>query len=68
MPRYGECVAQVKRCNEEGEATTPWIVLEPQVPEHGVAFLDMLQEVNGFKDQPYPFDNPCLCAGLPPCE
>ena len=59
---------QVNRFKDKGQATTSWLDLDPQEPDGEVGFLDMLQAVGGFKDQPYPFLDPCECAGLAPCE
>ena len=58
---------QVGRFKGRGQARTPWLDLEPPAPDHDVSFLDMLQGVSGFKDVPYPWDDPCTCAGLAPC-
>ncbi|MCH8967008.1 MAG: hypothetical protein IID43_04975 [Planctomycetes bacterium] len=67
-PGFLNILDQVNQFKDKGQAPTPWLDLDPQVPDRDVAFLDMLQGVNGFKDQPYPFDDPCMCAGLAPCE
>ncbi|MCH8966859.1 MAG: hypothetical protein IID43_04210, partial [Planctomycetes bacterium] len=67
-PGFLDILHQVKRFKGKGKATTAWLDLEPDVPDRGVGFLDMLQGVNGFKNQPYPFVDPCECAGLPPCN
>ena len=59
---------QVSRFKGKGKATTAWLDLDPQEPDRAVGFLDMLQGVAGFKDAPYPWNDPCTCAGLAPCN
>ena len=53
---------QVNRFKGKGLAHMSWFDYEPAVPDHGTGFLDMLQGVGGFKDVPYPFDDPCTCT------
>ena len=66
--RFLDILHQVNRFKDKGKATTPWLDLDPQNPDHAVGFLDMLRGVDGFKDKPYPYDDPCTCAGLAPCN
>ena len=59
---------QVNHFKQQGKATTPQLDLDPQEPDHSVDFVDMLIAVAAFKAQPYPWDDPCTCAGLSPCN
>ena len=53
---------QVNRFKGKGLAHLAWFDYEPQTPDQDSDFLDMLWGVGGFKDAPYPFDDPCTCA------
>ena len=66
-PGFLDVLQQVNRFKDKGKATTPWLDLDPQVPDQAVGFLDMLKAVGGFKDDPYPWNDPCTCSGLSPC-
>ncbi|MCH8966302.1 MAG: hypothetical protein IID43_01365, partial [Planctomycetes bacterium] len=67
-PGFLDILHQVNRFKDKGKATTAWLDLDPQVPDGTVSFVDMLAAVTAFKDQPYPWDDPCTCADLPPCN
>ncbi|MCH8966438.1 MAG: hypothetical protein IID43_02065 [Planctomycetes bacterium] len=67
-PGFIDILGQVQVFKDRGTAPTPWFDLEPEVPDGSVGFLDMATAVLGFKDRPYPWRDPCECAGLAPCN
>jgi hypothetical protein len=64
---FGDILAVILGFQGAAQAPTVWLDLESESPNYNVGLADAQIAVFGFQNAPYPFADPCSCAGLAPC-
>ncbi|MGB0714582.1 MAG: M43 family zinc metalloprotease [Phycisphaerae bacterium] len=64
---FNDIFAVVLGFQGQPQAPVTSLDLEGETPNFGIGLADAQIAVFGFQSQPYPFSDPCSCAGLAPC-